>query len=229
MNTFLYNILQWAEVWAFFIPLFIIIRYKITAPELRPIILYVWIAFIFNSLAVPLGVFQKYMPANLPDNNILYNIHTVIRFILFCWYIIKTDLLKSKKLLIAIIPIFLILVISNYIILVSPLSFNSNVSSVESMILLSLCIAFFLLSITDDSDTIWMEQPAFLVCAGISFYESIIFFIFLFFNALFQRDKNFGVITMEIFSVCTVILCIIFAIVLYRTKDSQRKLNSVTS
>jgi hypothetical protein len=229
MNAIWENVIKWSEVWGILIPLAIIIRHRIKTTEMRPVILYVWIAAVLNIISITVAVFYKDVPAWLPKNPILYNIHTVARVILFSWFIINTKLLKAFWLFKMVIPVYVLFVLFNFVVLLdSPFSFNSKLPPAESIILLSLCISFFLYSIKDDSDTIWMEQPAFIVCTGVSLYEAISFFVFLFFDALSKDNYEFGIVTMKIFSISYVALCILLAVALLRSHRQTKKINVVT-
>lgn len=219
MIATLYEIIRWSELWALLIPLTILRMYRTSHPELKPIILYLWIALPLNFLSLTISEFSQYIPSFLKNNNIFYNVHSVIRVILFGTYITRTGLLKSRKFFRFVLPVYFLLALIYFWFRKSPLDFSFEIYCIESVTLLGLCISYFLLSIKDESDTIWMDDTSFLLCTGISFYESITFFVFLFFDALWRINKSFGETTMMIFSGAYAILCIIIAIALSRSKQ----------
>lgn len=214
-----YEIIRWSELWALLIPLTILRKYRVSNPELKPIILYLWVALPLNFLSLSISEFSDYIPAFLKNNNLFYNIHSVIRVVLFGTYISHTGLLKQQKLFRFVLPVYLLLALLYFCLRKSPLDFSFEIYCIESVTMLGLCISYFLLSIRDESDTIWMDQTSFLLCAGISFYESMTFFVFLFFDALLRISMSFGETTMMIFSGAYSILCIIIAIALFRSKQ----------
>jgi hypothetical protein len=234
MNTFLFNVLQWAEVWAIFIPLPIILRYKIKSKEMRPVILYVLVAIFLNTASQILTELYKAkllvsMPRFLQDNLTIYNLNTFIRVILLGWFIINTRLLKPNRIFKYILLIYIVLVVYNFISRQKPYDLSAILYVTESVLLLAFCVSFFLYSIKDESDIIWMEQTEFIICSGISLYEALNFFSFLFYDAIKEKNEAFGYMTMKIFSITYVILCILIAVALYRNKEQSTKLNSVTS
>src|SRR5687767_3485624 len=88
------EILMWAEVWALFIPIIVIILYR-NQPELfKPLVTYVWIALLLNTVATIIAMYSsKYsFPHWLQTNNYLYNIHSIVRFICFCLFFRKLKL-----------------------------------------------------------------------------------------------------------------------------------------
>lgn len=233
MDLFWYHFIRWSEVWALFIPLTIIILYKIKTSEFRTIVFYVWtavpISLIANAQAAIIHYGDKTMlPDFLQTNHILYNVHSIIRVLLFGWLITNIRLMKEYILPRIAIPLYIILLIANFSFRGSIWSFDPFVFVLEGLLLLTLCLSFFFLSIKDNSETIWMDEPVFIICAGISLYEAINFFIFLFFDALQIKNPSFGRVTMEIFSVSYIILCILLAIMLFRLVRypvQKRKLN----
>lgn len=233
MDIFWYHFIRWAEVWALFIPLAIVIFYKIRTAEFRTIILYVWIAVPISLIANTQAAITHYgdktmLPDFLQTNHIFYNIHSIIRVLLFGWLITNISLMKEYILPRIITPVYIILLIVNFSFRGSIWSFDPFLFVLEGLLLLTLCLSFFFLSIKDDSETIWMDEPVFIICAGISLYEAINFFIFLFFDALVIKNPSFGRVTMEIFSVSYIILCIILAIILFRIAKyptQERKIN----
>jgi len=67
----------------------------------------------------------------------------------------------------------------------------------------------------DDSDINWLKHPAFLICAGISFYEAVNFFIFLLYYPLSDKDVSFIRALWTVHNITFVILCLMIALALY--------------
>lgn len=188
---------------------------------MRPIVLYVGIAFALNLAATLSSVYRNSLPSSLQNNNILYNLNSMARVILFGWYILSLKLIRSSWLPKTVLPVYFIFLLINFIFLESPLFLSSRLLSAESIVMLVLCLFFFMRSMQDDSDINWLKHPSFLVCIGISLYEAINFFIFLFFYPLLQSNLEFGMLTMKIFSISYIILCILIALALRRNFKQQ--------
>ena len=80
------QILNWSEVWAIFIPLFVLILRREQPAFLKPVIIYLWIALVINLVGDTIGDFKVYLPGWLHSNNILYNIHSLVRFACFSFF-----------------------------------------------------------------------------------------------------------------------------------------------
>jgi hypothetical protein len=221
MPDLLDTIISSSEVLALLIPLIVIIRYKPNGFGIGYLKLYVITAFIVNLAATVLYLFHHSLPGWLQNNNILYNIHSVLRVLFFSLYIIKvrsSRLLWIKKMILA---AYLIFCIYNFILLESPFLLSSNIFSVESIALLIICLSYLLSAIQDESQTNWLKHPSFLICTGICLYEAITFFIFLFFYPLYKKDLAFSLATMRIYAITFVILCSLLAFALYRSRSEK--------
>ena len=223
MNDLLNTIINWSEVWALLIPLTVIFIYRPKGVGTKSLILYVFAAFVLNTIATIMVQFYFSMPAWLKNNNILYNVHSLIRVILFSWYLTKIRQYRFPLIQKILLGACLIFILVNFVFMESPFFLSSRLFAVESIVLLSLCLLFFFRSMQDDSEVNWLKHPAFLVCTGICLYEATSFFIFLFFYPLFEKNPEFGNLTMSIHNVMYVILCIILALALYKSEKPSAK------
>lgn len=218
MEMIIKSIRDWSEVWALFIPLAIILTYRQELVGMKTIILYVIVALILNLTATIMFVFHRDMPSMLKNNNILYNLHSFARVAFFSMYII---LLRHHRYALAykfILACYLLFVILNFWWVDSPFYFSSRLFTAESIVLLIMCLSFFIRSMLDDSEINWLKHPSFLVCTGIALYEAINFFIFLFFYPLLEKDREFGKMTMTIHHIVFTLLCVMLALALYRSR-----------
>ena len=104
MGNLLLSALDWSEVWALLIPLLVLLFHPKQPNHLKPVIIYLWLALLLNSIIDLLWVFKIYLPDWLRSNNPVYNIHSVARFICFSFFFIhypKASFVKLKKLLAA--------------------------------------------------------------------------------------------------------------------------------
>lgn len=185
---------------------------------MRPVIIYVITGLILNLVAILISIYRLSLPDFLQNNNILYNLHSVLRVILLGWYINSLQLIRLSWLSKFILPVYLLFVVVNFIFWENPLFLSTRLLSAESIVLLILCLFFLISSMRDDSDTNWLKHPSFLICIGLCFYEAVNFFIFLFFYPLLENNLQFGMLTMKIFSVSYIIFCILLALSLYRSR-----------
>ncbi len=230
MDGFLNSVIQWSEVWALLIPLAIIILFGTKGSGMLPVVLYICIAFILNLAAIIISIYHDRLPPNFQNNNILYNLHSFVRVLLLGWYITNLKLLSSSRLIKIIIPVYILFVLVNFIFWGNPLLLSSRLFSVESIVLLLLSFLYFFCSMQDESKIDWLKHPSFLVCTAISLYEALSFFIFLFFYPLFEKNPEFGMLTMKIFSVTFLIFCILMALALrkaYKRPLSQNKIDHI--
>src|SRR5687768_7323384 len=88
------EILMWAEVWALLFPIVALLRYKIQPDLFKPVIVYIWIALVLNTVATVIAMFsEKYgFPDWLTTNNYLYNMHSIARFACFLLFFKKLKL-----------------------------------------------------------------------------------------------------------------------------------------
>lgn len=218
MDNVIEQILNWSEVWSLIIPLVIILIYRPAGKETKPLVLYVIIALLINSIAFIIAEFNDAMPSWLKNNNIYYNLHSIARVVFFSWYIITIRQYRFVVVLRFLLVAYFAFVIINFALWEDFLVISSRLFAAESIVLLFLCISYFLRSIQDDSEVNWLRHPSFLVCMGVSLYEATSFFIFLFFWPLFEKNPEFGDLTMTIHNVMYIILCLMVALALYRAK-----------
>ena len=115
----LQQILDWSEVWALFIPLAFMLTRKNPPAYLKPVRLYVWIALVLNTVANAIWYRNYIGLTDLPDflqsNNFLYNIHSVIRLLLFIWFFILLNQRFMHRVK-AILPfLFILLLLINFV------------------------------------------------------------------------------------------------------------------
>ena len=233
MGKLISEILDWSEVWALLIPLTILIWKKNRTPYLKPVRVFVWVAFILNicidfisNLKGHLGIQQTDF---LWNNNVFYNIGSVVRFFLFAWFFI---LLKQKFLhrIKAIIPfVFLLFILINFIFFENFVPqgdfeiFSSRLLATEAGLLLFYCLQYFIYIIVEDRTVKLGQQPGFWGVTGLSIYVAVNFFVFLFYATLSKdpspAQNNFVVKLWDVHNVVFIIFCILIAIQFARKND----------
>lgn len=219
------SIRDWSEVWAFLIPLTVILsKRRSLSPDESPIIKYVIIGLVINILSTTMFVYHRSMPVFFKNNNVLYNIHTILRVGLFSWYIINSKILRSNMPAGIILIIYTLFAITHFIFFQSPFFLSTSLFIAETIVLIFLCTSFFYRAIMDDEKN-WLTKPSFLVCAGLFIFESVNFFIFLFYTPLGKKiNSSFGKFTWTIHNFSLVFFCIVLAVALL--KSGRQKLDS---
>jgi hypothetical protein len=229
MLEILEQLRRWAEVWPLLIPLFIFFIYGVKDKSNKPIIIFVIASFFVSLIAIVFTQFYTRMPTWFKSNGILYNINSILRTILFGWYILQ--IAQVKRFIFTRILLMLYIGTTILFILLSKSIWSLDVPifASESIVLLILCLTYFLNSIMDDDVTLSFKDPVFLVCAGLSFYEGMNFFFYLFIYALSDSNHNLGYITMKISQYSFIALCILLGIALYlsRPRKNQPLKNSL--
>lgn len=213
-------ILDWSEVWALLIPLAFMLIYKNKTPYLKPIRIFVWVFFFLNIFIDiianekdKLGITEKDF---LYNNNFVYNITSVIRFLLFGWFfnaLGQKFLLTAKK----IVPfVFICFVIINFILFENFFPqgdepFSSRLLATEGGLILFYCLQYFIYLIKEDKTSNIKLQPGFWTVVGLSVYMSASFFIFLVYNYLSHNYSGFAIAIWDVHNITFILLCIFIA------------------
>jgi hypothetical protein len=212
MSQILKLILNWAEVWALFIPLSVLLYKKVTSDLLKPIALYVYLALVLNFLQDYIQNFKIQLPftANAGYNGFIYNTHSVFRLLLFSWFFIKLKqplLVTIKK----IIPAFYILFfIVNFSLFENYIFFSSRLLACETLLLLVYCLIYYLNFILHNQ-TFSYKNAASWIVTGLSIYVIIDFPIFLFFTTLSEKFEKFAIHIWYVQNIAYIILCCFLA------------------
>jgi hypothetical protein len=229
MIDFLDQILKWSEVWPFILPLTIFLIFKIKQRNLSLVFLYLASAFLLLLLANIIQFYNESLPAFFKNNNIYYNIHSIFRTTLIGIYIIRLKEMCQYRYLKWILSVYIFAVVINFTFFANVTVFSILLVSTESIILLIFSLTYFLGSILDEDATITVKSPAFLICTAISIYESINFFIFLFFTPVFFANENFGYATMQISRASNIILGILFTFAVYYSKTEKEVIKNIST
>ena len=223
MSLLIKQILGWSEVWALLIPLLILFVNKEQPRYLKPIIIYIYVAFVLNLFQDIIAnlKFTLHFPHWLQTNNYVYNLHSVIRFSLFCFFFInlRQPFLETVKKLIP--TVFFLFVIINFTFFEDFFNFyllSSRLLSIEAAFLLFYCLQYYLYKLLDDQEE--AKRPAdFWAVTGLTIYVSISFFIFLFQNTLVKQLQHFAITIWKVHDIAYIILCIFLAKAFATTKN----------
>ncbi|HEY5773534.1 MAG TPA: hypothetical protein VIS75_12925 [Chitinophagaceae bacterium] len=209
------KILDWSEVWALLIPLIGLLFRRQQPATLKPIILYLWLAFIIN-LAIDIIVVLR---TSYPEwtNNPLYNIHSVVRFACYSFYFIKlqpNSFTRIKKTMAIFSGIFLLINFLFFENFFNNESFSGNLLAMEAYLLLVYCMLYYLSELKDDSKNLF-DGPDFWVVTGLSIYVVVNFFVFLFYLPMIDVDEDLAINIWNVHNIAFIIFCIFITKGLY--------------
>lgn len=221
-------LLVWSEVWALLIPLTVIAIFRLAGKPVALLIAYVITGFFLNFCAIFTLVYPNVVPSFLKyNNNIFYNVHSFFMVIFLGSYILKIRPYKYKLLLKGLIILYVAFVVINFVFFERPLFYSTRHFITGSIVLIVLCLFYFINSIQEESQVNWLKHPSFIIFFGICLYHCVTFFIFLFllpmFNSTYNKDPAFAHLMMKITQITFVIFCILLAIGLYQYRGLKNK------
>ena len=217
MVDYFLKILEWSEVWALLIPLVILLFRRQQPATLKPVIIYLWIAFILNLSIDIITAINIYHHNFDLSNNTLYNIHSVVRFVCFSLYFIQlpqTSFIKFKKVLTLVFLIFVVINFGFFENFFNFDSFSGNLLATEAYLLLIFCMLYYLSELKDDSKNLFNGSD-FWVVTGLSIYVVVNFFVFLFYLPMIDVDLDLAVNIWNVHNIAFIIFCVFIAKGLY--------------
>jgi len=217
-------ILDLSEVWALFIPLTVYYLKKEKNSYLPLIIAYLYCALLLNTVA---DIIQKISNPSLPFlfryNNWLYNIHSIVRTILFLLFfksiITKFKFFKPNL----VMGLFATVVIATFYKYENFFYINPRLFAFEGIILLFCCMLFFLQRMRDEE--LYLDFDAqLIITTGLMIYEGINFFIFLFYKILTQKERSFAINIWDVHNISFIIFCVFIAYAFYGRKSINSSL-----
>lgn len=203
-------ILNWSEVWAVLIPLFVLLSRRHQPAFLKPVIVYLWAALIINLAADIIGDFRSLLPSWIQGNNILYNIHSVIRFACFSLFFIRLAQPAFVQIKKALPLLFILFITINFSVVESfftPGHLSGNLLAAEAYLLLIYCMSFYLSQVKEDKK-ILIQDKAFLVVTGLSIYVVSNFFVFLFYVPMIRANPQLAANMWYVHNFSYLILCL---------------------
>src|ERR1700753_4334052 len=89
MGNWLKTILDWSEAWAPLLSLAVWARHRKQPASLKPVVFYVWFAFFCNLSIDMVWNLRNVIPVPYNSNNWLYNLHSLVRFLLFAVFFLR--------------------------------------------------------------------------------------------------------------------------------------------
>lgn len=216
-------ILDWSEVWALVIPLFILAIRPKQPVYFRPVIIYLWLS-LFLDILIDIGyVYRGHVPHWLNPNNYLYNVLSIVRFICFSSFFIllrQPFLVTLKKILPVLSLAFLLINFIFFEDFFNPITFSSRLFATEAGLLLFYCLQYYLYNIQEEKISA-QRQPEFWVVTGLSIYVIFNFLYFLFYTSLIANHVDFVVFMWNFHNISFIILCIFIGKGLISAKKSS--------
>lgn len=207
-------VFDWSEVWALLIPIAFILKNKERSKNLRPIIVYVFLAFFINLFADIIADFKApfNFPPYLQTNTFLYNIHSIVRFACFSTFFImvKPPFLNGIKKSIQFIGVSFTIIYFYFENFNNPHHINGDFLAIEAFLMLILCMLYFLHKLRDINFRP-LDSPDFYIALGLSIYVVVNFFVFLFYIPMIEENPVFANQIWSIHNVAYIILCIFIA------------------
>ena len=210
----LQHILNWSEVWAPLIPLYIFIFKRPKESYLEIVAGYLLTALCINAVSDVSWIFRLCMPLELQNNNFLYNTNSICRTIFFVMFF-KTAVDVFKKIYFNIfLIIYIVFFLFFFIIEKKFNTLSSPLHSTESVVLIICSITYFRKLI--NSDELFLAfDPNLLIISGLAIYESVNFFVFLFYEYLTVHNKTFAQYLWNVPNVIFIVFCLLIAKAFY--------------
>jgi hypothetical protein len=207
-------IFDWIEVWVLLIPIFVLFTHRKISFELKPVVYYLFIALALN-IAASLIYNQKKLGWNLPwhKNVILYDIHSIIRLLLFSLFFIRLNqslLVSIKKYLPVLFLVFVIVDVSIFHDSYNDL-INIHLHALESGILLFYCLQYYLYLFLLEEKWSFKKMPSFWIVTGLSIFIVVSFPIYLFYKQLIKQNVDFVVNVWIVQKIAFLIFCLFTA------------------
>lgn len=224
MSKFMTLVKQWIEVWPLLIPLSIFVVSKSRSRKNLPLLLFVVSSIIISSLSVISWLYGNKIPGLTKYNGVFYNINSIIRVVFLGWFIYQLNQVKQYKYLRVVIIAYILFLALNFLFRESIMDLSSHLYAAESILLLIVCLTYFLSAILDDEEEITFKNPAFLICTGVALYEAITFFIYLFLFQMADVNHNFALSVVKFSQYVFIAFSILLGLGIYQS--SKRRMNS---
>lgn len=217
MNKYLKLVLDWSEVWAPFISLSIVILHRKQPAFLKPVIVYLVIAFFLNLLGDVIADFKHGLPAWLQSNNPLYNLHSIVRFTCFTAFFLalKQPSFNQVQRVLPLLSLLFLLInfgfVENFF---HKENLSGNLLSFEAYLLLVYCLLYYLSELKEDVEVL-TSGADFWVATGLCIYVVINFFVFLFYVPLLKQNWRLADKIWNVHNIAYILLCIFIAKAFY--------------
>ena len=210
MTSALRYLLDWSEVWTPLIPLFFLLFRRSQPRYLKPVIVYLILAFLINLASDIIAEYKKYLPDWAQSNNPLYNLHSITLLICFAYFFKLLNKNSFNKFQLNLLILSILLLVFNFSFLekiTNPQHLSGNLFTIVSYTLLIFCMLYYLNWLKDDEDDLTYE-PHFWVVTGLSIYVVINFFVFLFYVPMIKENPALADNIWNIHNIAYILFCI---------------------
>lgn len=212
MGKLLKLILDWSEAWAPLIPLVVLLFMRPKIKFLKPVIVYLLLAFPINLLGDLIADYRKelHFPEWVQGNTPLYNIHSIIRFICFSYFFItlpQRSFHFIKKILPVISAVLIIIDFGFYENFFSTEQISGNLLTAEAFLLLIYCMLYYLSELRNEEDVL-SRASDFWITTGLSIYVVVNFFVFLFYNPMLKQNPELADHIWNVHNIAYIIFCL---------------------
>lgn len=204
---------DWSEAWAPLIPIFALLKNRRQPHFLRPVIIYILLAFPINLFGNIIAILKIISPDWLRENIYLYNIHSVIRFVCFTYFFIGLKqgyYITLKKIIPVIYVVFLFVDLTISENFLSKEGIAANLFAGEAFLLLVYCLLYYLSKLQNDNDSLMAGVDIYVV-TGLSIFVVVNFYVFLFYDAMLAEDWHLADNMWSVHNVAYIILCLLIA------------------
>jgi hypothetical protein len=193
------------------IPLIVFFFKKPPEKYLAIVAVYLLVALFLNASADISWKYFRHTDSFFTNNGIFYNIHSFCRIILFILFFAKITGFSVKKAIfffivyIGFFTLYFILINKEFNILI-----NSLLYTTEGLILLILSLGYLIHLIRSEEVYLYFD-PYLLIIAGLAIYESVNFFVFLFYDYVGQYDTIFAHYIWNVHNVIFIVFCLLIA------------------
>jgi hypothetical protein len=211
------EILNWSEVWApaVFLMTYLTCKNKKSGGALL-IFIYMVIAILLNTMADVEWQYSQSMPSWFQSNHVLYNIHSIIRSILFSMVFIQQTPDKNKRIIkLVLLCVYSLFVLINFTLIQSIMVFSSYLFSAEGILLLLMSSSCLWDIFINEKNHNNKRQPIFWVAFGVCIYEAANFFIFVFYFTLLNSTSYIAMHIWDFHNLFYIFLCICLSKFIY--------------
>jgi hypothetical protein len=159
-------------------------------------------------------VFYRQLPGIWKYNNWLYNLHSIFITCSFVLFFQSTDF-KSKWLNAKwVLPIYFAVVAAIFLFVDDFFIISSRLFTIEGVVLLVYCLSFFLQKLKDEQLNLDFDASLIIV-TGLAIYESVNFYIFLFFNLLMTDAPAFASTIWDVHNWIYIVFCLFISYAFY--------------
>ena len=188
------------------VPLFIAFyRYDYLQPPGKIILLYLLLEGVTN-------IIGRYLAVRKMSNLYVLHVNTCIEFLLICLFFREVfNTARAKKWLLILALVYIVAAVVNSIFLQHISRYNSYALSVSALVVISLCLYYFKVTLFGDTIVNWRTEPVFWFTAGFMIYFSSSLFLFILSNFTFHMSQPLTWILWNIHATMVLIMYLLFA------------------